>query len=237
MNHGHATTPAENSNTPIRSDSEIKQAVQAAFRLDPRVSAFSPDVTVEDGVVILGGTVGNLKAKTSAEQDAKNIVGVWRVDNFLKVRPKRRPTDAEMTSKLTDALFWDAWLDNATVNASVNNRVANRHEASQSDVMGLLALSMANKAIVVGDHEQVVRRNRTGPRQVQHLIDEYLDGVPNAHLYDGQTWIYDLARQSFGGTIRLVEHFRCVPEIIQFSNQLSYEGAIRALLGMQVLLH
>ena len=74
----------------IRSDSEIKQAVQAALRLDPRVSAFSPDVTVEDGVVILGGNVGNLKAKTSAEQDAKNIVGVWRVDNFLKVRPKGR---------------------------------------------------------------------------------------------------------------------------------------------------
>jgi very-short-patch-repair endonuclease len=103
-------------------------------------------------------------------------------------------------------------------------------EASQSDVMGLLALSMADKAIVVGDHEQVspsaVGQDLTA---VQHLIDEFLDGVPNAHLYDGQTSIYDLARQSFGGTIRLVEHFRCVPEIIQFSNQLSYEGAIRPL--------
>ena len=70
----------------ISSDSEIKQAVQAALRLDPRVSAFSPDVTVEDGGVILGGNVGNLKAKTSAAQDAKNIMGVWRVDNLLKVR-------------------------------------------------------------------------------------------------------------------------------------------------------
>jgi hypothetical protein len=27
----------------------------------------------------------------------------------------------------------------------------------------------------------------------------------------------------------LVEHFRCVPEIISFSNQLSYEGKIRPL--------
>jgi very-short-patch-repair endonuclease len=103
-------------------------------------------------------------------------------------------------------------------------------EASQADVMGLLALSMADKAIVVGDHEQV-SPSAVGQDlgAVQHLIDEFLDGVPNAHLYDGQTSIYDLARQSFGGTIRLVEHFRCVPEIIQFSNQLSYEGAIRPL--------
>jgi very-short-patch-repair endonuclease len=103
-------------------------------------------------------------------------------------------------------------------------------EASQSDVMGLLALYMADKAIVVGDHEQV-SPSAVGQELsvVQHLIDEFLDAVPNAHLYDGQTSIYDLARQSFGGTIRLVEHFRCVPEIIQFSNQLSYEGAIRPL--------
>jgi hypothetical protein len=42
-----------------------------------------------------------------------------------------------------------------------------------------------------------------------------LFAIPNAHLYDGQTSVYDLARQSFGGTIRLVEHFRCVTDVIQ----------------------
>ena len=41
--------------------------------------------------------------------------------------------------------------------------------------------------------------------------------------------MYDLARQSFGGTIALREHFRCVPEIIDFSNYLSYNGDIRPL--------
>ena len=55
-----------------RSDNEIKQAVQAALGFDPRVVAFSPDVNVESGIAILGGTVGNLKAKASAEQDVRN---------------------------------------------------------------------------------------------------------------------------------------------------------------------
>jgi hypothetical protein len=36
--------------------------------------------------ITLDGTVGDLKAKTSAEHDAKNMTGVWRVHNFLKVR-------------------------------------------------------------------------------------------------------------------------------------------------------
>src|SRR5262249_4380385 len=53
--------------------------------------------------------------------------------------------------------------------------------------------------------------------------------IPNKQLYDGRTSVYDLARQSFGGTIRLLEHFRCVPSIIEFSNQLCYSGEVRPL--------
>src|SRR5262249_59205533 len=63
----------------------------------------------------------------------------------------------------------------------------------------------------------------------QRLIDEYLQGIPNANLFDGKLSIYDLAMQSFSGTICLREHFRCVPEIIQFSNGLSYDWKIKPL--------
>jgi very-short-patch-repair endonuclease len=103
-------------------------------------------------------------------------------------------------------------------------------EASQSDVMALVALYLGRNVVVVGDHEQV-SPSAVGQEAavIQNLIDQFLQGIPNAHLYDGQTSVYDLARQSFGETIRLVEHFRCVTEIIQFSNQLSYNGDIKPL--------
>jgi very-short-patch-repair endonuclease len=61
------------------------------------------------------------------------------------------------------------------------------------------------------------------------LIATDLQGIPLSHLYDGQTSIYDLAESAFGGVISLKEHFRCVPEIIQFSNHLSYNNKIRPL--------
>ncbi|TMQ05120.1 MAG: hypothetical protein E6J91_41380 [Deltaproteobacteria bacterium] len=103
-------------------------------------------------------------------------------------------------------------------------------EASQSDVLGLVAFAMGKEIAVVGDHEQV------SPYAVGYkteaiagLIDEMLIDIPNKQLYDGRTSVYDLARQSFGGTIRLLEHFRCVPSIIQFSNQLCYSGEVRPL--------
>jgi very-short-patch-repair endonuclease len=103
-------------------------------------------------------------------------------------------------------------------------------EASQSDVMALVALYLGKTVLVVGDHEQV-SPSAVGQDLgvIQSLIFQYLRGIPNADLYDGQMSIYDLARQSFGGTTCLVEHFRCVPEIIQFSNMVSYDGRIKPL--------
>ena len=103
-------------------------------------------------------------------------------------------------------------------------------EASQSDALGLLAFALGREVVVVGDHEQV-SPYAVGQSvdRVQALIDEILIDVPNKQLYDGKTSVYDLARQSFGGTIRLLEHFRCVPDIIQFSNQLCYSGEVRPL--------
>jgi very-short-patch-repair endonuclease len=96
--------------------------------------------------------------------------------------------------------------------------------------MALVALYLGKTALVVGDHEQV-SPSAVGQDLgvIQNLIFQYLRDIPNADLYDGQMSIYDLARQSFGGTTCLVEHFRCVPEIIQFSNMISYDGRVRPL--------
>jgi very-short-patch-repair endonuclease len=103
-------------------------------------------------------------------------------------------------------------------------------EASQSDVMALVALYLGKTVLVVGDHEQV-SPSAVGQDLgiIQNLIFQYLQGIPNSDLYDGQISIYDLARQSFGGATCLVEHFRCVPEIVQFSNMISYDGRIKPL--------
>lgn len=103
-------------------------------------------------------------------------------------------------------------------------------EASQNDVFGLLLLALGKKVVIVGDHEQVSPSSvGLDEGRVGRLVEEYLDGVPSKHLWNGKASIYDLARAAAGGTITLLEHFRCVPEIIAFSNELCYEGSIRPL--------
>jgi hypothetical protein len=103
-------------------------------------------------------------------------------------------------------------------------------EASQADLNALIPLYLGKQVIVVGDHEQVTPLGvGQGQAMLNNLRQAMLQDIPNAHLFDHLCSIYDIGRQSFGDAIRLVEHFRCVPEIIAFSNQLSYEGTIRPL--------
>jgi superfamily I DNA and/or RNA helicase/very-short-patch-repair endonuclease len=102
-------------------------------------------------------------------------------------------------------------------------------EASQADITALIAVYLGKQVIVVGDHEQVSPM-AVGQRaeEVQHLIDEHLKGIPLAQMYDGKLSIYDLAKTTFQ-MVCLLEHFRCVSPIIQFSNELSYQGKIKPL--------
>lgn len=103
-------------------------------------------------------------------------------------------------------------------------------EASQSDISSLAILYMGRKLIIVGDDKQV------SPMAVGVEIDKmnaleqmYIQGkIPNSHLYNAKTSIYDIAATTFQ-PLMLREHFRCVPEIIGFSNMLSYDYKIKPL--------
>ncbi len=105
-------------------------------------------------------------------------------------------------------------------------------EASQCDIRALLALARGKKAIIVGDPEQIspegVGINR---EEIRKLIKIYLSEIPNKDYFDLETSIYDLANIVFSGqgVLMLKEHFRCVPEIIEFSNKLCYHGEILPL--------
>lgn len=103
-------------------------------------------------------------------------------------------------------------------------------EASQSDISSLAILYMGKKLVIVGDDKQV------SPMAVGIQVDKmnvlkemYIAGkIPNDHLYDARTSIYDIAATTFQ-PLMLHEHFRCVPEIIGFSNWLSYDFKIKPL--------
>jgi len=107
----------------MKSDEEIKNAVKDAFLYDPRVFSFNPRVSVDYGVVTLTGTVDNLKAKHAAAQSASNIVGVYRVKNYLKVRPEFIPEDDDLESTIASAMKKNPVVEKWEVDVKANRGV------------------------------------------------------------------------------------------------------------------
>jgi len=104
-------------------------------------------------------------------------------------------------------------------------------EASQSDISSLPAILRGKKLLVVGDHKQVSPAAvGVSEAKISAAYERLLKGQPHgAHMTSDKS-IYDLARVVFAGqSVMLKEHFRCVPEIIEYSNREFYNGEIRAL--------
>ncbi|EGW41395.1 AAA domain-containing protein [Desulfosporosinus sp. OT] len=103
-------------------------------------------------------------------------------------------------------------------------------EASQCDLFALVTLFRSRKAVIVGDDKQIspesVGKDQT---DVNKLIARYLTDIPQKERYDMQTSLYDTALRIFPGNLMLKEHFRSIPEIIQFSNDQFYGGDIEPL--------
>jgi osmotically-inducible protein OsmY len=140
------------------SDNEIKKAVEASLRTDPRVSHYATkiNVTMEDGVAILDGPVEDMKAKSAAGRDARDIVGVSLVDNKLSVRPAiNLPADADAQKDLQAALHWDPFLAGFQIEAAVINHTAYLNGSVDSALQKAEAQEIASRTkgvLVVRNH-------------------------------------------------------------------------------------
>jgi len=98
-------------------------------------------------------------------------------------------------------------------------------EASQCGFESLPLMYLAKQLLVVGDDKQI-SPEPAGVNQdrVQQLKEEYLYDFEHDDLFDLHSSLFDHANRRFGTSkIVLREHFRCMPEIITFSNDLCYQ--------------
>lgn len=106
-------------------------------------------------------------------------------------------------------------------------------EASQLDFNSLILGYYAKNMIVVGDDKQ------TSPSSLTGANSDDFDTIKNKYLdYLGQNNVFirsDLSLFSLAGMIagtsnlELKEHFRCAPEIIEFSKKEFYKNSLRPL--------
>jgi very-short-patch-repair endonuclease len=98
-------------------------------------------------------------------------------------------------------------------------------EASQAGLEATFLQYLAPKIVVIGDDKQIspaavgVDQQQLRSLALQHIPDDRY----RASWQNPQRSLFDEARMRFSGLLTLVEHRRCVPEIIGFSNRIAYE--------------
>jgi hypothetical protein len=121
------------------------------------------------------------------------------------------------------------WIMPRYLVAEMVNPAPNRYdlvivdEASQLGIESLFLFYIARKMVVVGDDQQISPYGVGIANQaIADLQHHYLEGIPHQVALSAQSSLYANAKIRFGQNIVLREHFRCMPEIIQFSNDLCY---------------
>ncbi|TDP97443.1 AAA domain-containing protein [Labedaea rhizosphaerae] len=149
----------------------------------------------------------------------------------MKTREFRKAARAAM-EKAKDAVpAWVVPLPNLLDNIAANRDsfdVVIVDEASQVGLEHLFLLWMAPRVIVVGDDKQCTPGgNRMGPlNDLFEHMGEYLREIePEIRLnFTSKSNLYGLlsARSGKDAVVRLREHFRCMPEIINWSSTQFY---------------
>ncbi|GAA1275832.1 hypothetical protein GCM10009609_43560 [Pseudonocardia aurantiaca] len=102
-------------------------------------------------------------------------------------------------------------------------------EASQAELTSAFLLWLAPRVIVVGDDKQCTPSEVTGGslQQVFNRIDSELHDIPQylRTSFTPRDSVFSLLRSRFGQVIRLREHFRCMPEIINWCSNAFYRDA------------
>lgn len=97
-------------------------------------------------------------------------------------------------------------------------------EASQCGVEALPLFYLGKKILIVGDDKQISPDAVGLPRDAVHrLTEEFLHDFHFKDSFGVESSLFDHGRLRYGThRVALREHFRCMPEIIRFSNDLCY---------------
>jgi osmotically-inducible protein OsmY len=105
-------------------DTPLADAVIVNLDLDPRIpDSLEIAVADDDGIVTLRGTVESFSQRRAAAQDAKNVDGVYDLDNQLKVSltGADRREDDEIRGAALQNLIWDVDVPSDFVDVKVND--------------------------------------------------------------------------------------------------------------------
>ena len=155
-----------------RSDEAIKKDALGALRRDVYLTDLPIDVSVENGVIILTGSVGSDYEKARAADDVQWINNVMGLKNKLQIEWWERegtraksalPTDSELCDTVTDALTHDSRLEPNDLVVTVSRGLATLEGSVANAYQKRMASTDARNVVGIGwvtNHLKVRRAMR-----------------------------------------------------------------------------
>jgi osmotically-inducible protein OsmY len=179
-------------------DSHLQEAVLAALKWEPSVTAAHVGVAARDGVVTLTGHVENYASKHAAEIAASSVKGVKAIADELEIRLPFAITrsDDEIATAAVDRLAWDVTVPRDAVKIRVENGwVTLTGEVEWHYQKDNAAKNIRPLFGVIGISDQVTIRPRV---DVSHISDHIMEALHRS-WFDPKT----ITVSADGGTVRL----------------------------------
>lgn len=103
-------------------DSDITEHVESEFISDPVVPFNKVNVTTDEGIVTLTGSVSNILAKDRATRIAETVRGVRSVINRVEVNPTVQRTENALRDAVRNALLYDPATDSYEINVNATDK-------------------------------------------------------------------------------------------------------------------
>jgi osmotically-inducible protein OsmY len=107
----------------MKTDTQLKQDVNAELSWEPSVNAAEIGVEVKDGIVTLAGHVSSYAEKMGAERAAQRVSGVkaLAVEIDIKLPGLSKRTDADIARSAENVLLWTSYLPKDAVKIKVES--------------------------------------------------------------------------------------------------------------------
>src|ERR1700733_12219986 len=184
--------------TPVRSDSMIRESVISELKWDPKL-ATSADVAVavKEGVVTLSGFVHSYFEKDAAEKAAKRIYGVKAVANDIEVRTIGTRTDPEIAREVVQEIQSHVSMPAEKIKATVEQGSVKLEGTVDWQYQKTLAESAVKKLRgVIGVTNNIEVKPVVTPTEIKSKIE---DALKRSAELDARRITVDLD----SGTVRL----------------------------------
>jgi osmotically-inducible protein OsmY len=105
-------------------DEKIKADIVKQLYWDSRVEGSKINITVKEGVVVLGGVASSFLERKAAFEDAWSVPGVLSVENLIQVAAPtgtRLRGDREIKANVEGLLEWNSTLEDSKIEVSVDS--------------------------------------------------------------------------------------------------------------------